>query len=162
MTIAYFIATAIGGGIVASALEAWFANMRAYETARLLVLAELMAIVSLSRALAMPSSQPYDPSRVSYPTEAWRQNGTLLVTRLARFDPRLFAHLSGVFTTLESARPNGPLDDGILGPLQKARHGLSQARLGLLGETVVYGPRHAVHRYRRRRAGEARPEARSV
>jgi len=40
--------SALGGGIVASLLDAWSANLRAYETARLQILDDLDSIQTMS------------------------------------------------------------------------------------------------------------------
>lgn len=153
MTIAALIAAALGGGIVASLLESWFARMRAYETARLLVLSDLVAIRALSDALAMPSSYPADVDRVVYPTGAWRENRGMLATRL-QSKSALFGRLSAMFTMIEAGKPYGPLQGDFPKNLKELHRELGRARLGLVAESVVYGPRQAWRRYRKLRAVE--------
>lgn len=151
MTVAAIIAAALGGGIVASVLESWFARLRAYETARLLVLADLAAIASLSKALTMPSSYPADVERIVYPTEGWRQNRAYLATRL-QSNPGLFGRLSAIFTVIEAGKPYGPLRGPLPDEVGELRRELTRERLGVIGESVVYGPRRALRRYRKLRA----------
>jgi hypothetical protein len=142
-----------GGGIVASLLEAWFANVRAYETARLLVLADLSATNALSRGLEMLTEPlaPEDAARLTFPTGAWTQNRAVLATRLTRRDPRLFGKLAGFFTVIEASPPSGPLHGPSLEQLTELRKELPRATLGFIGDSIVYGPRHAFDRRRKQR-----------
>jgi hypothetical protein len=153
VTIAALLASALGGGIVAALLEAWFANVRAYETARLLTLGDLSAMHALSRGLSMltQSLPPADVARLRFPTGAWTENRTRLATRINRRDPGLFGRLSGFFAVIEASPPSGPLTGESLKQLEELRSELTQATLSVVGESIVYGPRDAIKRYRKRR-----------
>jgi len=153
VTVLVVIASALGGGIVASLLEAWFRSIREYEAARLLVLSDLIAMRAISDGLgtlAEPLSAT-DIARLRFPTSAWTQGRSRLATRLLRHDSRLFGRLSGFFAVIEGSPPSGPLIDESHTELLNLRAELTQATLGVFAETVVYGPRYAWGRHRRRR-----------
>lgn len=151
MTVVALVASALGGGIVASIIESWFASLRAFETARLLVLGDLAAMSALSKTLGSMKLSPEDVARISYPTGSWPENRARIATRLARRDPSLLGRLSGFMIVIASIPPNGPLHGESLTELDDLRRLLSSLSLGLVGDFVVYGPRHATERYRKRR-----------
>ncbi len=153
MTWAALLAAALGGGIVASLLEAWFANLRAYETARLLVRSELTAMAVMSESLRTTREVPADlRATVHYPTDAWRANGAKLAMRLERRGGGVFRALSSFYTFIDGFPAQGqPLTGPSAQQLDALRKALATATLNVFGEAVVYGPIAAVKRYRRRR-----------
>lgn len=93
------------------ALESWVRGVRDYETARLLVLSDLLTTAAMSASLARLEGRISDEQALTirYPTEAWRLNGAQLATRLVRRDPVLYRELSTFFTLIAGFPPGDHL-----------------------------------------------------
>jgi len=140
------LASALGGGIVASLLQAWFAHLRAYETARLQVLDDLDSMNAMSQGLVQfgEGLTPAELERMRYPTETWSANRAVMATRLQRQDPDLLMGLSSLFSALTLTPLVGPLENELLANLPKLYARLGATTLGVLGSSIVYGPRYAI------------------
>jgi hypothetical protein len=151
MTVAALLAAALGGGIIAALLDAWFTNLRAYEIARLRVIDELDSINAMNLNLQhldiyRMAFTAEELARLRYPTGAWTEGEPVMVIRLSRDHPKLLFQLSALYSSIALSPTAPPLPDDLNASLAECHRDLKAARLGLLGRTVVYGPRYALRR----------------
>ena len=145
MNWAVLVAAALGGGVVASILEAWYANLRAYETARLQAVDDLDSMLAVSGALAAVGDQlgAEERAAIRYPTAGWRSNFAVMAVRLERGDSGLLERLAKVFVTIEVTPVAEPLPDQLKDDVHDVLRDVRSAQVGTLGKLVVYGPRYA-------------------
>jgi len=153
VTWAALLAAALGGGVLALLLDAWYTNLRGYETARLQVLDDLDSIWAMSKALAehRDSFAPAALDEMRYPTGAWREYRAVMAIRLERTDPQLLVRLSKLFSALDLSVVRAPLDDSLLTMTVDLLRDIRTATVGDVGLLVVYGPRYLARNRRERR-----------
>jgi hypothetical protein len=147
------IVAALGGGIIAAWIGSWFDRLAALETARLVVLAELMANLAIHHSFDMlePDERP---AHVIYSSSAWLTHRDRLAVRFQRY-PDLWSALYtfyGIVTSLP--RYSEPLEESVEQSITYAIANLDLLELSTLELVPVYGPRRAYTRWRERRRRE--------
>jgi hypothetical protein len=110
MTVAALLAAALGGGIIAALLDAWFTNLRAYEIARLRVIDELDSINAMNLNLQhldiyRMAFTAEELARLRYPTGAWTEGEPVMVIRLSRDHPNCSSSCPRCIRPSHSRRP---------------------------------------------------------
>jgi hypothetical protein len=88
------LAAAFGGGVIAWLLDLCVTSIRTFETARLLLVAELTMIASVVHA---PSQSTFG---LPLPTSAWETQRHVLARRIAGRDKRLWAGVTTVYSSI--------------------------------------------------------------
>lgn len=154
MSVLALLAVALGGGIVAALLGAWFERLSALEVARLLVQAELLANLAAHNSFALLGPDD-DAPHVDYSTSAWVTHSARLAVRAQRY-PDVWSSLIslyGVMTVIPYQ--TGPLEASTAERANYAVANIDALELRALELVPVYGPRRAWVIWRERRRARA-------
>ena len=124
------VTAALGGGIVTWALEVWVTSIRNFETARLLLVAELTMIAS-----ALQISSQIDQV-LPLPTTAWETQRHIVARSIAKQDRRLWAGLNAVYSSIFISSRLGTVGTE---ELESVLADLRKFRLGPIRGVVAYG-----------------------
>jgi hypothetical protein len=125
------LTAALGGGVAAWLLDESVTAIREFETARLLVIAELTMI---ERALALRGSVRRE---VNLPTAAWDANKRALVRSIRRRDAGLLPRLMAIYGAVSVASTLGGVGEA---ELRRVLDDLGQLRIGCFRGVIAYGP----------------------
>jgi hypothetical protein len=137
MTWVLLVTAAIGGGIVTWLLDQWVTSIRTFETARLLLVAELTMI---SSALALRADLGGD---FALPTSTWDSQRHILARPIVCRDRQLWTGLAAVYGSIELAARLGEVGRAEVDRLLSDLKGIALGRVQTL---VAYGPTALCHR----------------
>jgi hypothetical protein len=124
------LAAAIGGGVAAWLLDLWVTSIRSFETARLLLVAELTMISSVIRVMAQVERE------LPLPTSVWETQRHIVARDIASRDRRLWAGITAVYSSISISSRLGTVGTE---ELDKILTDLRNLRLGRIRGVVAYG-----------------------
>lgn len=141
MTWLTLLAAGLGGGVAVWLLDQWVTSIRGFETARLLLIAELTMIAS-----ALELSAKFE-RQLPLPTTAWDAHRHILARPIVRRNSDLWARIAVVYSSIAIASHLGDVGRR---EVQLILDELANLRVGALRYLVAYGPGATYRRWRER------------